>query len=279
MAYEARMQAKGFCAECGGLFCGRKGTRFCSKRCRARRTSREWVKKNRDKKIAKDRRAYVKEKERRIAALQQAPTSCPNCNTEFTRTRADKKYCSSRCRRNSNLRRYYKSDKGRRKMAEYKASHPDYAERKRAARRIIEATQDYKNSRKEYWGRPENAARRKANVSERAKYRWETDPVYREKRKAAYTNHRHKRRLRKTSVLGSATTTEIRQIVYGSKKCGICNKTFKMQDKRSLDHIIPLSKGGSHDLYNLQAAHLSCNIEKNNRAPAGTLPLMLTSSI
>jgi 5-methylcytosine-specific restriction endonuclease McrA len=52
--------------------------------------------------------------------------------------------------------------------------------------------------------------------------------------------------------------------------CGICNepidKTLKWPDlgSVSIDHIIPLSKGGNHTKVNTQAAHLGCNIRKGS---------------
>jgi 5-methylcytosine-specific restriction endonuclease McrA len=53
--------------------------------------------------------------------------------------------------------------------------------------------------------------------------------------------------------------------------CQLCNHPVsKIRDKRfidiaSLDHIIPLSKGGQHSYANTQLAHLNCNIRKGNR--------------
>ena len=53
--------------------------------------------------------------------------------------------------------------------------------------------------------------------------------------------------------------------------CGLCgveiNKDTKWPDpgSPSIDHIIPLSKGGHHIKANLQSAHLSCNMGKGNR--------------
>lgn len=58
--------------------------------------------------------------------------------------------------------------------------------------------------------------------------------------------------------------------------CQIChkrvNKRFKGRHPlaASLDHIIPLSRGGTHTYDNVQLAHLSCNLRKhNNVLPQG----------
>ena len=75
-------------------------------------------------------------------------------------------------------------------------------------------------------------------------------------------------------IQGSLSATEYRQVVYEAKKCGICGKAYKKSDKRSLDHIIPLTKGGTHDIFNVQSAHMRCNTIKNARIPTNiTLPL------
>lgn len=63
-------------------------------------------------------------------------------------------------------------------------------------------------------------------------------------------------------------------------RCGICHKTI---DKRlaypdpmsvSLDHIVPLSRGGTHSLANAQAAHLVCNCRKGASAVNEQLKLV-----
>ncbi|HET7736456.1 MAG TPA: HNH endonuclease [Nocardioidaceae bacterium] len=55
--------------------------------------------------------------------------------------------------------------------------------------------------------------------------------------------------------------------------CGLCSEPIP-SDLRwpeplsaSVDHIIPLSKGGRHTLDNVQAAHLICNISKGAKVP------------
>ena len=54
-------------------------------------------------------------------------------------------------------------------------------------------------------------------------------------------------------------------------KCGICGEgipkdaVFPDSLYRSLDHIVPLSKGGKHEYGNVQAAHYGCNAAKSDR--------------
>lgn len=43
--------------------------------------------------------------------------------------------------------------------------------------------------------------------------------------------------------------------------CAICGKPVKFK-KMTVDHIVPLSKGGTNDIANLQLAHLTCNRAK-----------------
>lgn len=56
--------------------------------------------------------------------------------------------------------------------------------------------------------------------------------------------------------------------------CFICKKEFGKKEKKTLDHWIPLSKGGTWDISNLRLAHKSCNLWKGDRVPLtdGTVP-------
>jgi len=63
-------------------------------------------------------------------------------------------------------------------------------------------------------------------------------------------------------------------------KCGICGGRIDRRTKAphprsaSLDHIVPLSKGGGHVRRNVQAVHLACNTLKGNDAVGSQLLLI-----
>lgn len=49
--------------------------------------------------------------------------------------------------------------------------------------------------------------------------------------------------------------------------CAICEKPFKTKKDITIDHIIPLSKGGTDMLENMQLAHYECNRLKADMTP------------
>jgi 5-methylcytosine-specific restriction endonuclease McrA len=63
-------------------------------------------------------------------------------------------------------------------------------------------------------------------------------------------------------------------------RCGICRKrigkSFKYPHPRSksIDHLVPLSEGGDDTAANKRAAHLGCNIGRNNRGGGEQLAMI-----
>jgi 5-methylcytosine-specific restriction endonuclease McrA len=63
-------------------------------------------------------------------------------------------------------------------------------------------------------------------------------------------------------------------------KCRLCGKRVMRSRpwpdplSPSLDHIVPLTKGGAHDPSNVQLAHLRCNTAKGNRGGGEQLMLI-----
>ena len=50
-------------------------------------------------------------------------------------------------------------------------------------------------------------------------------------------------------------------------RCGICRKKVSAADA-SIDHVLPVSKGGAHSYANCRLVHLRCNIARGNRGSA-----------
>ncbi len=59
---------------------------------------------------------------------------------------------------------------------------------------------------------------------------------------------------------------------FGTLTCCLCFKPIVFGND-SIDHIIPLSKGGTHIKSNLQIAHILCNRKKGNRQ--GVIPIRI----
>ena len=90
---------------------------------------------------------------------------------------------------------------------------------------------------------------------------------------------RDKSRRRRAIKKGTATEKISSPQIYirDGWKCGICLRSVDPALKYpnplspSLDHIVPLSKGGTHTRDNVQLAHLACNV----RAKAGGIKQLL----
>lgn len=72
----------------------------------------------------------------------------------------------------------------------------------------------------------------------------------------------HARRIGKNSTV---TREEINALMERQKRCYYCKKCFSEKNKPTLDHVIPLAKGGQHVISNIVLACLSCNCQKQAR--------------
>jgi 5-methylcytosine-specific restriction endonuclease McrA len=65
---------------------------------------------------------------------------------------------------------------------------------------------------------------------------------------------------------GTLTGPAIRSLFASAKQCRYCERPMRSKDK-TLDHVIPLSRGGMHSIHNAAIACHSCNTGKGGRTP------------
>ena len=88
----------------------------------------------------------------------------------------------------------------------------------------------------------------------------------------------HKANLRREIIKAGEKITFDDLLVRDGPLCQICGELMDWQtgvkrERVSLDHIIPISKGGLHKMENARLVHFSCNSKKSDRLPAHVLCL------
>jgi len=146
----------------------------------------------------------------------------------------------------------------------------------RPCRRVIAKDFYLKNRQKEIerskrWNKnnASKVARNMANCRKRdpEKYRQYDKQWKAENKLKVYSydcTKRQKRRAAINKTQCKATHEEVQMVIKKANGlCYYCGKKAKL----TLDHVIPLSKGGLHELSNLVAACSPCNSSKGNRDP------------
>lgn len=114
-----------------------------------------------------------------------------------------------------------------------------------------EETHRYRNEyTKKYNKRPENIAKR------HAREQTQRGRIYNRNRSA------FRRAARKES---DVSPEKLQRFLDSQSKCCYCKRPFNSKRKKTVDHVIPISKGGLHMMSNLAVACLSCNSSKNNK--------------
>jgi 5-methylcytosine-specific restriction endonuclease McrA len=233
------------CSICGYEFtvdrkAGRPPT-LCSPECKAesvRRRASAWYRENPER--AKAYRLETAEliRQRNKAYYDKDPAA------EIARARAWQKVHPDKVA--VNRQRQKESGKDRERATKFRRENPElFRERLRET----------------YWRDPEK--------QRAAARQWAKDNP----EKARALNARNNRR-RKAAIRGATDLDPINAIEIFNRDgwvCGLCGKPIdkrhKFPDRLSatLDHIIPISRGGQHVPDNVQAAHYSCNSSKRDR--------------
>lgn len=70
-----------------------------------------------------------------------------------------------------------------------------------------------------------------------------------------------------TKTSRARTRAKLELLWRDGRRCAICGKKIKNLDDLTIDHIIPLAKGGENVLENYQLAHRACNETKADMLP------------
>ena len=174
---------------------------------------------------------------------------CEWCGKEFELKRYDQRFCCGKCR---DKKKYEKNkEKIKARVRKYNKEHP-------------EKVKAYK---KKYYEK--NKEKIKARVRKYNKEHPEKVKTSNKKWQKANLEQckidEHKRRTRKKGNGGSYTIEEIAKLRKKSK--GICKgynrkSHYVSEDKLTIDHIIPVSNGGTSNIDNIQLLCKSCNCSK-----------------
>lgn len=181
---------------------------------------------------------------KRLGRKRPQVKSCQVCSAQFETARDSAKYCSADCRQEQS-----KAVVAQRVKAKFAALYPGGVKHKTC--RWCEKPMKV-SAKKSYAGRLYHPDCSKE--AERARYRIKTV--------------KRQNKLVKPSRLAADEVVR----TYGSD-CHICqlpiDTTLPRTSKLGLtvDHLIPLSKGGTDTMDNLRPAHWLCNIKKSNKLP------------
>lgn len=216
-----------------------RARKWCSEACRARVYNSSLTDEQRN---ARQKRERERVRAKRAAELGDAPPSrCLNCNGLMHNRKG--RFC--------------------RKSACRTAGYRDW--RKRAPRCSIDGCDKPKQG-KGLCGTHYAAVWRAANMDK-----------YRAK------NHRY-RASKKTATVGENVSP---QVVFETENwcCHICGKKinrrrkFPDQMSATLDHVVPLSKGGEHSYANCRAAHFICNSTKRDLGSGDQMMLLAVKAM
>lgn len=158
----------------------------------------------------------------------------------------------------SNQKRWNEANQQLRKTILQKSKKKAYQERRDS---ILQKNKEWRQKNPEKIARS-TALYREAN-RENAKARTR---AWRKANPEKVRDHANRRRVRKINAEGQHTVDDVRAIRSKQKdRCASCQK--RLNNKGQVDHIKPLSKGGTDWPSNIQLLCAPCNLSKNARDP------------
>jgi 5-methylcytosine-specific restriction endonuclease McrA len=184
---------------------------------------------------------------------------CRDCSQDFTPTCGTQRWCPS-CRAD-----HYRAVHGS-FQRRYWAAHPDKKREANAQayRKNAEARKAYQREwRKTHVAKRSAASLERSREYDRSPERrahvrhwWKSNPI----RARELWQARQARE--KAAFVEDISMAKIHERDRG--RCWLCRRPVSLI-AASLDHVIPLSKGGKHEYTNARIAHLTCNSRKSAR--------------
>jgi 5-methylcytosine-specific restriction endonuclease McrA len=207
-----------------------------------------WREKNPERWKALQKRSYEKNRTKRVADMQRRRDENPGWASEIT-----KRY------------RQRHPERVEASVKKYRQAHPrEAADRARAWRKANPDRVAEHEKRRKIENTTRHAvryAKNKETMKPRAK-QWRKDNP--DKARDIMSKHRHRRRMERSGSGENYTIKEIRALrKKAGGKCVYCDRKGRM----TIDHIVPLKRGGSNAIRNIQFACKSCNSSKNDRDP------------
>ena len=216
------------------------------------------------------------QRSRRGVSLEPATAKCGHCGTDFTPKRSNSRYCSKSCGDAASYRRSKQGRKPGPRLPPMECAKcatvfdPVRKDGRFCSRRCLRAAYlDSSATPCSYCDRPMRA-RGMCSMHYR---RWrraeglEEVPQWTPERRAQW---KAREELKRTSVVEPIVNAEIFE--RDGWVCQLCDApvdcllSYPDPGSASLDHIMPLSRGGHHVRSNVQLAHLFCNLSKGARA-------------
>jgi 5-methylcytosine-specific restriction endonuclease McrA len=161
-------------------------------------------------------------------------------------------------------------DKVKKNNEAWVARDPEHARelaRKRGNRAYARNPEKFKKRSAEFRkNNPEKVKISLSNKEYKKKYRKNHKEIITQHRKnnpEKYSAYKQNRRARELNVEGTFTAKEWKDLCksYGNK-CACCGKRRKL----TIDHVIPISKGGTNYIENIQPLCGSCNSSKGTKS-------------
>jgi 5-methylcytosine-specific restriction endonuclease McrA len=162
---------------------------------------------------------------------------------------------------------YKRKEANNRRSTEWQKANPEKAQKASNAWRNRNREELRASQRQKYWENPEQS-----RAQRRAEY-WKDPEKSRALARAwgkanpekIAQNNRNTRAQRKLAA-GKHTQTDIDAIFALQRgRCAYCRRSIR--NGYHVDHIVPLSKGGSNSRRNLQLTCAACNMSKKDRDP------------